>query len=1214
MPGRYYGVHHKRNESESSLPNVQQPIRNMLNMANVESSVPTKERRHGHEIQRPPPLDLTGRSNSSEAPPSAKEHKSFFGKITGGRRKKEESHHSPDYALESPTNISPIFPKYFSTASAALMRSHPNDSDTSLDRHVDKSAHAENEKQVPARPSRLGAPAKERGSKRFIFTTTNGWDFRLVDVTEAHDSTRFKILIAESLYSRASSIQNAMFFVASPAKCDYTCEQPLDDETLMRAREKSADPVGTLKIFVRLSSSAKKIEDVARGSVLANTLFDPTHQEQVMDERNNATLFEAQGENMDATGWKFDESPIIPNADGRISSNFDSPNGPTKDKQTTSRDSPVSATESGQGTVSVGSNRPARNNDFGIKRNGIIDFDVPRPSPYQRTRRDAYIDIDALRQSPTEDKPVETAKKVPLVPWRRPPPVPRNSETLIKVNSLRTRHAQSDRLSWSETEGKRNRYSGEQLAQETSNKTSSSAIPEIPSISDDTDGALVGARKTIISAGAPAEQTASERAGDSPALGNRSTQGPPRPKKSSMRLVGAGESHTDSPPKPSRGPGIVTKTGIVPFSTAQHNLPRKEIGNGKSMLGTNSAGNAAFDKQLRAQQNRASPEVSGDVTRTPSGPLSRISSRRSYGPMLDFEETSISFNRSANGSTKGSDSEDSDAGLFAAPIRKKAIAPVKKVKGSADSSHGDSNTGGNHRPPLSLKTPRTRNVAFKSPGPSDQSFSTLCETGHDSDAENEPPKPLSASSNYWSGDSHDDFDANALRRRSFVSDLWAPRPPPEALAEHLDEFFPGLDLDQPVVDENAPLEASTPTSAVDRSSHVLTKTLSETPRSVTPAPESKEASSESETSMVRQSGSTHANRTISRSGGLGRQKSIRQVVQGLYGQHGALPSNAANGMNAAPNRVNTLRKDGSLVRRRSTKMFGAKIEQIKPPRGSRLLPMESIPQDTIPTKQPMPQRQATFRWVKGQLIGKGTFGRVYLGMNMTTGEMMAVKQVEVNPKIAGQDKERIREMVKALDQEIDTMQHLDHDNIVQYLGCERKEYSISIFLEYISGGSVGSCLRKHGKFEESVVAHLTRQTLSGLAYLHREGILHRDLKADNILLELDGTCKISDFGISKKSNDIYGNDITNSMQGSVFWMAPEVIQSQGQGYSAKVDIWSLGCVVLEMFAGRRPWSKEEPIGAIYKLGSLQEAPPIPDEVSKVVSPKALGFMFECFTM
>ncbi|EME40084.1 hypothetical protein DOTSEDRAFT_137232 [Dothistroma septosporum NZE10] len=257
-------------------------------------------------------------------------------------------------------------------------------------------------------------------------------------------------------------------------------------------------------------------------------------------------------------------------------------------------------------------------------------------------------------------------------------------------------------------------------------------------------------------------------------------------------------------------------------------------------------------------------------------------------------------------------------------------------------------------------------------------------------------------------------------------------------------------------------------------------------------------------------------------------------------------------------------------------------------------------------------------------------------MNTTTGELLAVKQVEVNPKAANTDPAKIREMVKALDLEIDTMQHLDHVNIVQYLGCERKEYSISIFLEYISGGSVGSCLRKHGRFEEPVVSSLTRQTLCGLAYLHSEGILHRDLKADNILLDLDGTCKISDFGISKRSANPYNNDITNSMQGSVFWMAPEVIRAQSQtltaatstssstsssldvtssaGYSAKVDIWSLGCVVLEMFAGRRPWSKEEAIGAIYKLGSLNQAPPIPDDVSTVVGPAALSFMYDCFTI
>ncbi len=344
-----------------------------------------------------------------------------------------------------------------------------------------------------------------------------------------------------------------------------------------------------------------------------------------------------------------------------------------------------------------------------------------------------------------------------------------------------------------------------------------------------------------------------------------------------------------------------------------------------------------------------------------------------------------------------------------------------------------------------------------------------------------------------------------------------------------------------------------------------------------------------------------AQRSVRRSGGLGRMKSIREVARGAHEANKRYTQTQLTQTGPAISSQNT----SALNRRKSTKMFGASIVQVQPSRGSIIMPQ--IPQDTLP------KRQTTFRWFKGQLIGKGTYGRVYLGMNATTGEFLAVKEVEVNPKAAQGDKNKMREMVAALDQEIDTMQHLDHVNIVQYLGCERKETSISIFLEYISGGSIGSCLRKNGKFEESVVASLTRQTLSGLAYLHREGILHRDLKADNILLDVDGTCKISDFGISKKTDNIYGNDKTNSMQGSVFWMAPEVIRSQGEGYSAKVDIWSLGCVVLEMFAGRRPWSKEEAVGAIYKIAN-GETPPFPEDIQTTISPLAIAFMLDCFTV
>ena len=358
----------------------------------------------------------------------------------------------------------------------------------------------------------------------------------------------------------------------------------------------------------------------------------------------------------------------------------------------------------------------------------------------------------------------------------------------------------------------------------------------------------------------------------------------------------------------------------------------------------------------------------------------------------------------------------------------------------------------------------------------------------------------------------------------------------------------------------------------------------------------------------------------------GRQKSNRDIVRGTYLKQNMSSIASASSANSEleapplPPRVNALMSENTLQRRKSTKMFGARTQQVELT-GPKNLALETIP-DKSPAAPPADsnpgelRRQKTFRWMRGTLIGKGTFGRVYIGMNMTTGELIAVKQVEVNPDLA--DRNKIRDMVKSLDQEIDTMQHLDHVNIVQYLGCERKEYSISIFLEYISGGSIGSVLRKHGRFEEPVVASLTRQTLCGLAYLHQEGVLHRDLKADNILLDLDGTCKISDFGISKKSTNPYGNDVSNGMQGSVFWMAPEVIRAQvngevNQGYSAKVDVWSTGCLVLEMFEGKRPWSRDEATTAMYKLG-LKQAPPIPEDVASKIGPAALSFMYDCFTM
>lgn len=627
-------------------------------------------------------------------------------------------------------------------------------------------------------------------------------------------------------------------------------------------------------------------------------------------------------------------------------------------------------------------------------------------------------------------------------------------------------------------------------------------------------------------------------------------------------------------------------------------------------------------------QRGPSPSNTSGSQSAPSRKSSTASRPRSYGPAFFFKENEITFDQQPPLPEKESD-DDSDDGLFARPLAKNASTDSGKSKSGA----GEDNI--QRRPTLTVNTDHSSrkskglSVSFRSPDhPRTGSAAQLNDTPNldgkglpNAQRRVERQKPDSDDPIALSAESPD--NVKIARRQSFMrDDVWANRPPAEDLLNNLDAFFPNLDLDVPVVEDLVGSPPASPDANHDH--HPLNNAVSDQPipasrmirsslydrvrpDSIAEEPDDTLGSEESTLRSRAPLGSEMRNKSVRKSGGLGRMKSIRDVARGAY--EGSSKRNTRISMPNMPEIPEMPRpKSVDIMRRKSTKMFGANIVQVKPGRGSRVSLIEAVPKD-------VPAGTAnSFQIARGEMIGKGSYGKVYLGINLTTGDFLAVKQVEVNQKAAGHDKDKMKEMVAALDQEIDTMQHLEHPNIVQYLGCERKEYSISIFLEYISGGSVGSCLRKHGKFEESLVSSLTRQTLAGLAYLHQEGVLHRDLKADNILLDVDGSCKISDFGISKKTDNIYGNDATNNMQGSVFWMAPEVVRSQGQGYSAKVDIWSLGCVVLEMFAGRRPWSKEEAVGAIYKLGSLNQAPPIPEEVTSTISAAALAFMLDCFTV
>ncbi|XP_057952172.1 mitogen-activated protein kinase kinase kinase YODA-like [Malania oleifera] len=227
-------------------------------------------------------------------------------------------------------------------------------------------------------------------------------------------------------------------------------------------------------------------------------------------------------------------------------------------------------------------------------------------------------------------------------------------------------------------------------------------------------------------------------------------------------------------------------------------------------------------------------------------------------------------------------------------------------------------------------------------------------------------------------------------------------------------------------------------------------------------------------------------------------------------------------------------------------------------------------------------------WKKGKLLGRGTFGHVYVGFNSGSGEMCAMKEVALCS-----DDAKSKESAKQLGQEITLLSRLRHPNIVQYYGSETVGDKLYIYLEYVSGGSIYKLLQDYGQFGEPVIRSYTQQILSGLAYLHAKNTVHRDIKGANILVDPNGRVKLADFGMAKH---ITGQSCPLSFKGSPYWMAPEVIKNSN-GCNLAVDIWSLGCTVLEMATTKPPWSQFEGVAAMFKIGNSKELPAIPDHIS-----------------
>ncbi|KAM4129580.1 hypothetical protein ACJW30_01G034100 [Castanea mollissima] len=277
-----------------------------------------------------------------------------------------------------------------------------------------------------------------------------------------------------------------------------------------------------------------------------------------------------------------------------------------------------------------------------------------------------------------------------------------------------------------------------------------------------------------------------------------------------------------------------------------------------------------------------------------------------------------------------------------------------------------------------------------------------------------------------------------------------------------------------------------------------------------------------------------------------------------------------------------------------------------PPRAT--LPSQSSPQSHLSTTHHIAEQPhvSSFKgqWQKGRLIGRGTFGSVYIAMNRETGALCAMKEVDLIP-----DDPKSAECVKQLEQEIKILSQLKHQNIVQYYGSETVDDHFYIYLEYVHPGSVNKYVQEHfGAMTESVVRNFTRHILSGLAYLHSKKTIHRDIKGANLLVDASGVVKLADFGVAKH---LTGESCNLSLKGSPYWMAPEVMQAAlnkdaNPNLAFAVDIWSLGCTIIEMLNGKPPWSDFTGPQAMFKV--LNRTPPIPETLSS----EGKDFLHCCF--
>ncbi|OXA59113.1 serine/threonine-protein kinase PAK 5 isoform X2 [Folsomia candida] len=223
-------------------------------------------------------------------------------------------------------------------------------------------------------------------------------------------------------------------------------------------------------------------------------------------------------------------------------------------------------------------------------------------------------------------------------------------------------------------------------------------------------------------------------------------------------------------------------------------------------------------------------------------------------------------------------------------------------------------------------------------------------------------------------------------------------------------------------------------------------------------------------------------------------------------------------------------------------------------------------------------------------IGEGSTGIVCIATDKTTRRQVAVKKMDLR-------KQQRREL---LFNEVVIMRDYHHPNIVEMYDSFLVEDELWVVMEYLEGGALTDIVT-HARMDEEQIATVCKQCLKALAYLHSQGVIHRDIKSDSILLAADGRVKLSDFGFCAQVSQELPK--RKSLVGTPYWMSPEIISRLP--YGTEVDCWSMGIMVIEMVDGEPPFFNEPPLQAMRRIRDMPP-PRIKNQIK--VSTRLIGFL------